>query len=241
MTRIMVTGTSSGIGEYTAKYLLAQKAEVIGVARRDAPALAGHAGYTHLRGDLSDPATVAEIARVAGQGPLDGVVFNAGILESVTQVANTKLADFRKVFDVNLFAVVDLTQALVPLLRATKGRAIYVSSGAATNAYTGWAAYGSSKAALNLVAATLAKEEPELTVVSVAPGVVDTGMQDLIRGTHVGTGEMGADAQKFLELKQSGKLVDPRDSGDLYGSLALRAPHSLSGKFFRYDDPVLQV
>lgn len=238
MSTILVTGTSSGIGEYIAQYLLTKPSvSVIGVSRRSSPeSLAGNSSYSHITGDLTQQSTIDDIVAKVGS-KLDGAVFNAGILDSVNKLSNTDIDSFKRVFDVNLFSVVELTKALIPALRAAQGKAIYVSSGASTNGYQAWSAYGASKAALNLVVATLATEEPEITAVSVAPGVVDTDMQGLIRGKVEEKQMSSSDMDKFHSLKREGKLVDPKDSGETYGNLALYAPKELSGKYLRYNDP----
>lgn len=55
-------------------------------------------------------------------------------------------------FDVNLFSTLHLIKASLPLLRESKGRVIFVSSGAATGGTAGWGPYNASKAALNSLA-----------------------------------------------------------------------------------------
>lgn len=238
MSTILVTGTSSGIGEYIAQYLLTKPSvNVIGVSRRGSPeSLASNSSYTHITGDLTKQSTIDAIAEKVG-AKLDGAVFNAGVLDCVKKLSDTDIDSFKWVFDVNLFSVVELTKALIPALKAAKGKAIYVSSGASTNGYQAWSAYGASKAALNLVVSTLATEEPEITAVSVAPGVVDTDMQVLIRGKADEQQMSSSDMEKFHSLKRDNNLVDPRDSGKTYGDLALYAPKELSGKYLRYNDP----
>jgi NAD(P)-dependent dehydrogenase (short-subunit alcohol dehydrogenase family) len=69
----------------------------------------------------------------------------------------------------------------IPYLRSSRGSVIFVSSGAATNAYSGWSAYSASKAAINSIAQSLALEEPTITSLAIRPGVVDTEMQNDIR------------------------------------------------------------
>jgi NAD(P)-dependent dehydrogenase (short-subunit alcohol dehydrogenase family) len=64
----------------------------------------------------------------------------------------------------------------VPLLRASRGIIMNISSDAAVEAYEGWGAYGSSKAALDQLTAVLAAEEPGLAVYSVDPGDMRTEM-----------------------------------------------------------------
>lgn len=242
MGSTLVTGTTGGIGEQIALYILGQQnTKVIGVGRRAAPtSLSSNPNYQHVQGDLSQETTIAEIKKVVGSH-LDGAVFNAGLLDSITKVANTDMAAFHRVFEINLFSVVNLTKALIPALRNSNGRAIYVSSDASTIAFQAWAAYNASKAALNQFVATLAAEEPQITAIAVAPGVVDTGMQDAIRGKHVNSGEMSEEeASSFESLKAEGKLVSSQESGALYGRLCLSASRDLSGKYFQNNDPVIQ-
>lgn len=69
----------------------------------------------------------------------------------------------------------------IPHLRSSRGSVIFVSSGAAANAYSGWSAYSASKAAINSIAQSLALEEPTITTLAIRPGVVDTEMQNDIR------------------------------------------------------------
>lgn len=57
-------------------------------------------------------------------------------------------------------------------LRKSKGRVIFVSSGAAVTGYQGWGAYGASKAAMNHLSITLAAEEPDITSIAIRPGVM---------------------------------------------------------------------
>ncbi len=86
------------------------------------------------------------------------------------------LAAARRVLETNVLAPLALTQRLLPLLRASGGTVLNVSSDAAVEAYEGWGAYGSSKAALDQLTAVLAAEEPGLAVYAVDPGDMRTEM-----------------------------------------------------------------
>src|SRR5207245_1034234 len=81
----------------------------------------------------------------------------------------------RHVYAVNVFAPLRLTQLLLPHLRSG-GRIVFVTSDASVEAYEGWGGYGSSKAALDQIAAVLAAEHPELRVYAVDPGDMNTRM-----------------------------------------------------------------
>jgi NAD(P)-dependent dehydrogenase (short-subunit alcohol dehydrogenase family) len=119
----------------------------------------------------------------------------------------------------------------LPSLRQTHGRIILTSSGAATGVYSTWGAYGSSKAALNHLAATLAVEEPDITSISIRPGVVDTEMQVEVRG-HNSVMD-SKDAEKFKCLHEDGNLLRPYQPGNVIGRLVLDGGNELSGKFLR--------
>jgi NAD(P)-dependent dehydrogenase (short-subunit alcohol dehydrogenase family) len=78
---------------------------------------------------------------------------------------------------------------------------------------------------------TLAVEEPDVTTVSVRPGVVDTDMQVEVRGHN---SVMDAkDVQKFKGLHEDGKLLKPEQPGNVMARLAVQAEKGLSGKFLR--------
>lgn len=78
---------------------------------------------------------------------------------------------------------------------------------------------------------TLAIEEPEITTVSIRPGVVDTEMQVEVRGHKSVMDEK--DTEKFRTLHAEGKLLKPEQPGNVIGRLAVGAGKELSGKFLR--------
>lgn len=129
---------------------------------------------------------------------------------------------------------VDLLQVkeTIPHLRASKGRIIFTSSGAATSAYTSWGAYGSSKAALNSLARHVAVEEPDITSVAVSPGRVDTDMQREIR--EKGAAMSKKDYETFKADFEQGRLVKPEQSGGVIARLSVGAKPELSGQYVRY-------
>jgi NAD(P)-dependent dehydrogenase (short-subunit alcohol dehydrogenase family) len=92
---------------------------------------------------------------------------------------------------------------------------------------------------LNHLALTLAIEEPEVTTVSVRPGVVDTEMQREIREVHKGT-MSEKDAAKFAGLKKDGGLLRPEQPGHVIAKLAVGASKELSGKFLNWNDDTLK-
>ncbi|OBT57186.1 hypothetical protein VE04_02378 [Pseudogymnoascus sp. 24MN13] len=90
---------------------------------------------------------------------LDGLILNHGTLEPVARIADATASAWRAAFDTNVFSCISFIQAALPSLRESGGRIIAVSSGAATNSYAGWGAYGATKAALNHLVGTVEREE----------------------------------------------------------------------------------
>lgn len=238
----------SGIGLAISKHLLSlpEKHNVILVARTTPSALtqleSGHRGRVKLVTadfvDLTSAQLVLD-SSTSAFGSLDGLIVNHGILGEVQRVTNSTVDGWRQTFDVNFFSVVGIVQAALPALRESKGRIIFTSSGAAQNAYSTWGAYGASKAALNHLAMTLKNEEPDVTTVSIRPGVVDSDMQKEIREVHHTTMDE-KDREKFLEAKEKGKLLRPEQPGNVIARLAIAAPKVLSGKFLSWDDETLK-
>jgi NAD(P)-dependent dehydrogenase (short-subunit alcohol dehydrogenase family) len=121
----------------------------------------------------------------------------------------------------------------IPQLRLTRGRIVFTSSGAATSGTTGWGFYGASKAALNHLNMTIAKEEQDIVTVAIRPGMVDTQMQEDLRSYHTET--LGPkEAERFIEAHKQGKLLRPEQPGYVIAKLILGATRDLSGKFMTY-------
>lgn len=139
--------------------------------------------FTYVAGDLAHEDTAKAVVKKAIDtfGHIHGVVLNAGVLEPVGSIADANVEAWRKLYDINVMSPLALVSQAIPYLRFTSGRVVFVSSGASTSNYQGWAAYGSSKAAINHMAASIHVEEPQIFCVAIAPGVVDTDMQVAIR------------------------------------------------------------
>lgn len=237
---IILTGASRGIGLAIAHYLLKASHKVVVVARSEGPLKELDSQYPGqvgvLSGDLADFSLGQKAIDLAQSkfNQLDGVIVNHGVLDPVQRIANATAEAWRSAFDVNLFSAVAMTQAALPALRKTKGTILFTSSGASTNGYSSWGAYGASKAALNHLAMTLGNEEKDVTTVSVRPGVVDTEMQKDLREKH-NTVMDEKDAAKFAELKNTGGLLRPEQPGHVMAKLVLDTPKELSGKFLTWN------
>ncbi|WP_354698402.1 Fatty acyl-CoA reductase [Paraconexibacter sp. AEG42_29] len=179
----VVTGASSGLGEATARLLVAKHgARVVLVARREdrlAALAAELPGATYVACDLTDPRAAGAVRAHVAQhhdGRLDLLVNNAGAAWRAT-FAEGGFANVQRTMALNFDAVLRLTEALLPLLRQSAPSAIVnVSSTAARVTRAGSAAYSASKAALSAWSDGLHLEEKEhgVHVGLVLPGFIQT-------------------------------------------------------------------
>ena len=173
----LVTGAGRGLGLALARALLADGWRVVADARRADHLAAALPGAIVVPGDVTDPAHREALAAAVGD-PLGLLVNNASDLgpSPLPRLADVPLAAARQVYETNVLAPLALTQLFLPRLRAAGAAILNISSDAAVEAYAGWGAYGSSKAALDQLTAVLAAEEPELAVYAVDPGDMRTEM-----------------------------------------------------------------
>ncbi|KAK3171779.1 hypothetical protein OEA41_003863 [Lepraria neglecta] len=235
---VIVTGASRGIGLAIVQYLLKTSNDVVVIARsKDALEKLREKHPEHVRvlvGDLGDLSLAQKGVDLAAKefGRLDGLIVNHGIIDPVTKLRDTNAEDWKKTFDVNFMSAVAFAKAALPLLNESKGCILFTSSGVSVGAVSTWGAYGATKAAMNHLAGQLACEEPEVTSISVRPGVVDTEMQRELREVHSSI-MAKKDNDKFLGLHREGKLLKPSDPGDLMAKMVLDPPRELNGKFIR--------
>jgi NAD(P)-dependent dehydrogenase (short-subunit alcohol dehydrogenase family) len=174
---VLVTGAARGIGRATVQRLAGAGWEVIAGVRRaeDGEALRGER-VTPLILDVTDG---EQVAALDGQLPerLDGVVNNAGIAIG-GPIEGLPLDELRRQLEVNVVGQVAVTQAVLPRLRASRGRVVFVSSlsGKVSTPMTG--AYNASKFALEGLADALRMELRPwgIKVVLIEPAQTDTDM-----------------------------------------------------------------
>ena len=177
---IVVTGASTGIGASVARELARQGFHVLAGVRRDHDADAIRStGIEPVILDITKPEQVEALAaRVAGDPrALHALVNNAGIQVN-GPVEALPMAQWRWVFEVNLFGHIAVTQALLPALLRSKGRVINISSVGGKVAMATYGAYAGAKFALEAVSDSLRREIAPLgvQVVVVEPGGVRTEM-----------------------------------------------------------------
>jgi NADP-dependent 3-hydroxy acid dehydrogenase YdfG len=183
--RVLVTGASSGIGAATVRACAAAGARVAATARRvdRLQALGESTGCTVLPGDLTDEHAARGVveAAVDALGGLDGLVNNAGVMRPGL-VADGRVEDWRAMFELNVLALLVVTQAALPhLTAAARGDVVNISSmsGRRVPSATG-GVYSASKFAVHALSEGLRLElgETGTRVTVIAPGFVRTELFD---------------------------------------------------------------
>ena len=210
MNVYIITGVSKGIGFELAKQLGSEGHFVIGIART----ISKLDGVKFIRADLSETekleAVMDEIITVF---PREAVSFtlinNAGMVDPIGIMGAINAEDITKAVALNLTAPMILSNTFIGALKNFKGvkRIVNISSGAGRNAYEGWGAYCTTKAGLDHFSRVVALEqgsaEHPVDIVSIAPGIIDTGMQETIRGSKE---EAFPLLDRFIDYKEKGLL-----------------------------------
>lgn len=192
----VITGASMGIGEAIAKLFLQEGAKLVlcsrDLARTDAAArrIGGTAENTlPVACDVSKRAQVDALMQAALKkfGRIDVLVNNAGfgLNDSVEKM---NMADFRSMFDTNLFGAIECIQAVAPVMRQQGGGDIInISSvsGHISTPYMG--GYAATKHAMNAIgrAARLELLRHNINVVNICPGYISTDFsKNMLKGSH---------------------------------------------------------
>ncbi|KAJ1963147.1 hypothetical protein GGI12_002223 [Dipsacomyces acuminosporus] len=243
---VIVTGASRGIGKATSLHLIKKGISVVGVARsadaltaisQEASEISGSssAKFISVVGDASDDAVQqSAVDQAVKQGTLVALINNAGNLEPIGSISSVDIKAWTDNLKINFIAPFQFTQKVLPLLRSVNGRIVNLTSSASKAPFPEYAVYSGAKAAINHITSILAVEEPDITAVAVHPGAVETELLDVIINRLKSTGS--DDKQQIVDniLKDS---IPPSVPGAIIAGLALKADHSLSGKYVAYNDP----
>ncbi len=217
----IVTGTSRGIGKALAEEVVHRGHLLFSVSRESRTAMEGERNF---RCDLSDAAQVDRTAEnLAREIPLHSIqrlvlINNAGVLNPIAPLERLNQHQIATFMQVNLVAPVFLMAAFMRISGSFEGKRgiINISSGAAHHPYAGWSLYCASKAALEMVTACASIEQGAnghlLYMAAVAPGVVETGMQEQIRNSRDSDFPMRS---KFVAMQKRGGLAAPARVAEL--------------------------
>jgi NAD(P)-dependent dehydrogenase (short-subunit alcohol dehydrogenase family) len=242
----LVTGGGRGIGAAVARALAGQGMKVFLVARSE-PELAAAADGIRAAGgaaefaalDVADGAAVEAAVKVCRSrlGPVDVLVNAAGIYGPIGLTWEVEVGAWARAVEVNLLGTLHACRAVIPgMIGRGGGRIINFSGGGATAPLPRFSAYAATKAAVVRLTETLAEElRPHgVRVNAIAPGAVDTRLQDEVLAAGDRAGELHERMRRLRSVGEGATPMDvpvalalflaSEDAGELTGRL-ISAPH----------------
>jgi len=233
----IVTGSTSGMGRATAVLFAREGAKVVVTGRNEERAKAvveqiksegNEAMYVIVDTSKVEDAKGLVDKTIEAYGTVDVLFNNAGTL-SMSSLQNVSLEEWNSVMNVNVTSSLYLAQLVAPIMKEKgKGVIINTSSVAAFGAHHGFAAYVTSKHAMNGLTRSMAWElGPEVRVNAIAPGAIHTAMVDSIGGPAVLQGMIDG-----CPMKRVGK---PEDIANVALFLATDDSSFIDGQIIKVD------
>lgn len=222
MKNILITGCSSGLGLALTNYYLENDFKVYGISR-NSPKIENK-NFVFKRCDLSDLENIKSnledfLMQIKN---LDIVYLNAGMLGDIKILNELSIKEIKEVLDLNLFANKEILDILSKI---DVNLIIAISSGTSINGSKGWGAYSLSKASLNMLINLYSKEMPKTKLLSVAPGVIETPMTDIIRF------DVNDEIFSSAKTLKDGDIQQPIDAAKRLNEVSKRANEFESGSF----------
>jgi benzil reductase ((S)-benzoin forming) len=234
----IITGASMGIGRGLAEKALKDSSNhVMGVSRSHS---IENPRYTAITLDLSDVGALHDriLPLFKNTAHFDRIVLinNAGMLGDVKHLGQINSESIPTLFNLNVTAPILLMNTFMQQLKDYMGHKIIfnISSGAGKRPIDGWSCYCASKAALDM-ATRVAFEENKISkqhfqIRAIAPGVVDTNMQQQIRASEVND---FSGVKRFAQLKANNELSTEEEVAEKF--------FLILNNLEKYNDPILDV
>lgn len=211
----IVTGASKGIGFELAKQLEEKGKKVIGLART-----APEGVENFVTADFAKTDQLEEVLAKILDGGMAGatswtLINNAGMVDPIGLIGSVSAKEMTKALAVNLTAPMILSNTFIAKLQRFEGtkRIVNISSGAGRKPYEGWGSYCTTKAGLDHFSRVAAVEQSKakfpVEIVSIAPGIIDTGMQETIRASDE---EAFPLLDRFVDYKEQGLLSSAEET-----------------------------
>jgi benzil reductase ((S)-benzoin forming) len=216
MKAYIITGVSKGIGLELAKQVSKAGHFVVGIARTESEL----DGMKFIQADLSITENLESMMNeIIKSVPQDigsfTLINNAGMVDPIGLIGAVSAEEMTKAIAVNLTAPMIISNTFISKLKGFEGskRIVNISSGAGRNAYEGWGTYCATKAGLDHFSRVVALEQLNakhpVEIVSIAPGIIDTGMQEEIRASNE---EAFPLLERFIDYKEQGVLSSPEQT-----------------------------
>lgn len=209
MKAFIISGTSSGIGNALTELLLKDENNtVLGISRTQK---VEHPNYRHISLDLNNIIDIEAIEFPKwNKAKQISLIHNAGWIGPIQKMGNQEIGTIASSYIINLLAPAVLSNHFIAKYKHSKAQKVIlsISSGAAHTPIAGWNTYCSSKAGLDMLSKCIDEEHQDIINLSIAPGKVNTPMQNDIRF---------ADEKEFPRLKEfkayhsKKELSDPKE------------------------------
>ena len=210
-----ITGTSRGIGKALVDKLLEDENNFIyGLSRNN---FILHDRYEHIRIDLADLTQVKSFRFLEHKRTNKIVLINnAGTIGEIYQLGKLENDDIINTFNLNIITPTILINNFLNTYSSYLGekQIMNISSGAGRHSYPSWSVYCATKSALDMVSEVANDEnsgDNDFKIWSVAPGIVDTKMQEEIRSSNESEFPM---YKKFVDYKENNLLSNPLNVAD---------------------------
>lgn len=211
----IVTGASRGIGHAVATQLEQRGHTVVRMARSNPNEL-----DNLIECDVTSERAaelLKDVLKTYEGSEAYTLINNAGIVEPIGVMGLVENDVIARAIEVNVTAPIQLANTFIQQLQNVKAtkRIMNISSGAGRKTYDGWGVYGTTKAAIDHFSRIVFDEQKKMTqpidIVAIAPGIIDTDMQTVIRSSSA---ESFPPLQRFLDYKEEGTLATPEETAE---------------------------
>ncbi len=205
-TLFIITGVNRGLGEAIYNEITQLNAVVFAISRRFNKQQATNKNTIHWEKDLTN-LQEKELDKYLKSiySKYETIVYinNAATINPIGEVGSFTEKDIKNIYSLNTITPALLSNHIVKNTKENqKVVFLNISSGAAKRPIAGWSLYNSTKAANEMFYNCI--NNKNITVLNINPGVIDTGMQDIIRNSDM------PDVSNFIKLQKENKLQDPK-------------------------------
>ncbi|MDY8138676.1 SDR family NAD(P)-dependent oxidoreductase [Aquimarina sp. 2201CG5-10] len=219
MKLILITGINKGLGEAIFDHFIAcDEYKIIAISRRinkSQEELLRDNKFIYISIDLinlKNPNQDLGISQLIGEAEELTYINNAAIITPIDKIGSFLNEQILHILHLNTAVPLLITNYLFNEAKNKKINLVNISTGAAKRPIIGWSLYCASKAANEMFFETLKEQEKEnnnVSVLNIDPGVIDSGMQEVIRNTD---DKIFPKVKDFIKLKENSELQSPKNA-----------------------------